>query len=207
MLPATASAPAPDPAALHAAYLGHLQRTGRGNTAYWTAARTFFARWPDPAAWTAEPLNVRLSANGATRPLITFLMRHRHLQPGYDYLLERKFSSLWRELAASPAGQDLTRFLDAAAGLGFSERHRTATASQVPARLVVQTGWHLDSSRPPTCYGRAAAVWACRARVLTRAYLAHPERFVRKPPATPDLPAGSWINPPENYQEKETAAQ
>ena len=73
MRPATASAPAPDPAALHAAYLAHLQRTGRGNTAYWTAARTFFSRWPDPAAWAAEPLDVRLSANGATRPLITFL--------------------------------------------------------------------------------------------------------------------------------------
>ena len=95
---------------------------------------------------------MRLSANGATRPLITFLMLHRHLQPGYDYLLERKFSSLWRELAASPAGQDLTRFLDAAAVLGFSERHRTATASQVPARLVVQTGWH-----PGPAHGRRPA--------------------------------------------------
>ena len=161
MLPATASAPAPDPAALHAAYLGHLERTGRGNTAYWTAARTFFARWPDPAAWAAEPLDVRLSANSATRPLITFLMLHRHLQPGYDYLLERKFSSLWRELAAAPVGQELTRFLDAAAGLGFSERHRTATASQVPARLLVQTGRHLDQLTTADLEELAAA---CTAR-------------------------------------------
>ncbi|MGC1283149.1 MAG: tyrosine-type recombinase/integrase [Streptosporangiaceae bacterium] len=161
MLPAAASAPAPDPAALHAAYLGHLQRTGRGNTAYWTAARTFFARWPDPAAWTAEPLHVRLSANGATRPLITFLMLHGHLQPGYDYLLERKFSSVWRELAACPAGPDLTRFLDAAAELGFSERHRTATASQVPARLLVQTGRRLDQLTTADLEEFAAA---CQAR-------------------------------------------
>ena len=161
MLPATASAPAADPAALHAAYLGHLQRTGRGNTAYWTAARTFFARWPDPAVWAAEPLDVRLSANNATRPLITFLMLHGHLQPGYDYLLERKFSSLWRELAASPAGQDLTRFLDAAAELGFSERHRTATASQVPARLLVQTGRQLDQLTTADLEEFAAA---CQAR-------------------------------------------
>src|ERR1019366_1800710 len=129
MLPATASAPAPDPAALHAAYLGHLQRTGRGNTAYWTAARTFFARWPDPAARAADSLDVRLSANGATRPLITSLMRHGRLRPGYGYRVELRFSSLWRELAACPAGQDLTRFLDAAAELGFSERHRTPTPS------------------------------------------------------------------------------
>jgi integrase len=161
MLPATASAPAPDPAALHAAYLGHLRRTGRGNTAYWTAARTFFARWPDPAAWAAGPLDVRLSANSATRPLITFLMLHGHLRPGYDYLLERKFSSLWRELAACPAGQDLARFLDAAAALGFSERHRTATASQVPARLLVQTGRHLDQLTAADLEELAAA---CQAR-------------------------------------------
>ena len=57
-------------------------------------------------------------------------------------------------------------------------------------------------------YGQAAAVQAGRALVLTAAYRAHPERFVRKPPAPPDLPAGSWINPPEdNPEEKETAAQ
>ena len=53
-------------------------------------------------------------------------------------------------------------------------------------------------------HGRAAAVRAARAQVLTTAYLAHPERFVRSPPAPPDLPAGSWINPPE---QKETATQ
>jgi integrase len=33
----------------------HLAGTGRGNTAYWQAARSFFSRWPDPAAWAAEP--------------------------------------------------------------------------------------------------------------------------------------------------------
>jgi len=47
-------------------------------------------------------------------------------------------------------------------------------------------------------------VRAERADVLTAAYTAHPERFVRKPPEPPELPATSWINPPE---EKEAAAQ
>jgi hypothetical protein len=47
--------------------------------------------------WAAEPLEVRLSASCAHRPVITFLMIHGHLRPGYDYLLERKISSLWRE--------------------------------------------------------------------------------------------------------------
>jgi site-specific recombinase XerD len=161
MQPATASAPAADAAGLHAAYLGHLRRTGRGNTAYWTAARTFFARWPDPAARAAEPLQVRLAANSATRPLITFLMLHGHLRPGYDYLLERKISSLWRELDGSPAGADLARFRAAAADLGFSERVTAANASQVPARLLIQTGRRLDQLTPADLEEFAAA---CRQR-------------------------------------------
>jgi putative transposase len=49
-------------------------------------------------------------------------------------------------------------------------------------------------------YGRAADARAARARVLTAAYHAHPERFVRKPPAPPGIPHGSWINPPEQKE-------
>jgi integrase len=139
----TVSAPGADPRPLLAAYRQHLRRTGRGNASYWWAAKDFFSRWPDPAMWVAEPLEVRLSASSAHRPLITFLMLHGHLRPGYDYLLERKISSLWRELDASPIGADLARFRDAAAGLGFSDRVRTANASQVPARLLIQTGRRL----------------------------------------------------------------
>lgn len=140
----TVYAPGADPRPLLAGYRQHLERTGRGNASYWWAARDFFSRWPDPAMWAAEPLDVRLSASGAHRPLITFLMLHGHLRPGYDYLLERKISSLWRELGDSPVGADLARFRDAAADLGFSDRVRTATASQVPARLLIQTGRRLD---------------------------------------------------------------
>jgi putative transposase len=53
-------------------------------------------------------------------------------------------------------------------------------------------------------YGRAQAVQAARADVLTAAYIAHPERFVRQPPAPPQLPAASWINRPD---QKETGTQ
>ena len=53
-------------------------------------------------------------------------------------------------------------------------------------------------------HGHAPAVQAARAQVLDAAYTAHPERFVRKPPAPPKLPGTSWINPP---QEKEAATQ
>jgi integrase len=139
----TAYAPGADPRPLLAAYRAHLDRTGRGNASYWWAARDFFSRWPDPAMWAAEPLEVRLSASCAHRPVITFLMIHGHLRPGYDYLLERKISSLWRELEGTTLGEDLARVLDAAAQLGFSERVATANASQVPARLLIQTGRRL----------------------------------------------------------------
>jgi hypothetical protein len=87
-----------------AAYLDYLRRTGRGNTAYSSAARTFFNRWPNPRQWAAEPLQVRLSAGAATLPIITFLMLHQGLRPGYDYLLERKLSSIWREITDSHGG-------------------------------------------------------------------------------------------------------
>ena len=136
-----ATASAPDPSRdLHAAYLDYLHRSGRGNPAYSWAARVFFGRWPDPRRWAAEPLQVRLSAGSSTRPIITFLMLHRVLQPGYDYLLERKLSSIWREVTDSPLAPDLERFMTAAADLGFTERVRFATGSQVPARLLIQTG-------------------------------------------------------------------
>ena len=46
-------------------------------------------------------------------------------------------------------------------------------------------------------YGRAELVRAQRARVLDAAYAAHPERFVRKPPAPPELPTAAWINKPQ----------
>lgn len=52
-------------------------------------------------------------------------------------------------------------------------------------------------------YGRAVAVQAARAEVLAAAYATHPERFVRRAPTPPRLPAATWINPPE---EKEAAA-
>jgi integrase len=144
MPPVTAYAPARDGRALHASYLTYLEATGRGNASYEWAARAFFRRWPHPGAWAAEPLDVRLSADCHTRPIITFLMLHGGLRPGYDYLLERKLSSIWREIKDAPIGDDLARFIATAEQLGFTERVRFATGSQVPARLLIQTGHPLD---------------------------------------------------------------
>jgi putative transposase len=45
-------------------------------------------------------------------------------------------------------------------------------------------------------YGLAETIRDKRAAILTDAYTAHPQRFIRKPPEPPQLPTGSWINPP-----------
>lgn len=45
-------------------------------------------------------------------------------------------------------------------------------------------------------HGRAATVLAARQATLDAAYRAHPERFVKRPPAPPKLPQEVWINQP-----------
>jgi putative transposase len=45
-------------------------------------------------------------------------------------------------------------------------------------------------------FGRVDLVRARRAGGLDAAYQLHPERFVRRPPTPPALPASVWINPP-----------
>jgi integrase len=145
--PSSPSSATSQPAALLAAYHEHLRRRGGRPAAYWSGAHAFFARWPDPACWAREPLAVRLSANDSTRPLITFLMLHGLLHPGYDYLLERKLVGLWQDLETSPFQADLTRFLTTADHLGFTAQVGAAAGSQVPARLLIQTGRRLDKLR------------------------------------------------------------
>lgn len=128
------------PAFVLAAYAAHQSLTGRGNTAYDSAARSFLRRWAHVQTWAEVPLERQLTANSATRPFITFLMVSRRLRPGYDYLLARKLSSFWRDLTGSALQGDLDRFVSAARELGFSERVGSAIASQVVARLLIQTG-------------------------------------------------------------------
>ena len=45
-------------------------------------------------------------------------------------------------------------------------------------------------------FGRAPALLAARQQVLDAAYAAHPERFVRRPPAAGAPPTAVWINKP-----------
>ncbi len=45
--------------------------------------------------------------------------------------------------------------------------------------------------------GLAQGIHRKREQTLLKAYAAHPERFVRKPPAPPEVPTEAWINPPD----------
>jgi len=144
--------------ALLDAYLAWLAAGERGNRTYVVFARSFLARWPDPQAWAAEPLELRLGANRHTRPLLNFLMLHGHLRPGYDYLLERKLPALLRELAASPLGPQVDHFLAAAGELGYATRARLGMASQVAARLLIQTSRALTALTEADLAAFAAAV-------------------------------------------------
>jgi putative transposase len=50
-------------------------------------------------------------------------------------------------------------------------------------------------------FDRVDEVNEIRSRTLAAAYAAHPERFVRRPPAPPKVPAAVWINEPEQREE------
>jgi len=144
MPPAPASAPSPEPPApaeLTAAYAAWLTATGRLSAPYLPSARTFLARWPRPQAWAAEPLEERLAANARTRPFLYFLMLHRRLRPGYDYLLERRLTALVRQTPASPLGPELERFVAAAIELGYARKSaRGDFGPQVLLRMLIESG-------------------------------------------------------------------
>ncbi len=144
MPPASASVPCdarrPPPSQLLGGYRAALAARGAGNKSFSCAARAFLARWPDPRAWAAEPLAVRLSASPSTRPFLNYLMLSGQLHPGYDYLLERKLPAVLREAADGPLGDDRARFLAAAAELGYLPRVAAGLCSQIAMRMLIQTG-------------------------------------------------------------------
>lgn len=143
MPPVLAYAPAPE-VDLLAAYGEHCDRLGLVSVNLRPAARTFLRRWPDPQRWAREPLEMRLTVSHPTRSFVMFLMLAGYLRPGYDYLVHRKLSVFWRQMPLGPLSEDLAGFLTAATELGFTERTRSAAASQVIGRLLIQTGRRLE---------------------------------------------------------------
>jgi integrase len=193
MLPEPVSVPSQRPDLL-GAYAAHLERTGRQGTtptAYLGGARSFLHRWPDVQRFAGEPLAVRLSANRHTRPFITFLMLEGELRPGYDYLVSRLLTSLWRELTPGTLSEDLSGFESAARALGFSAKVSHATASLVTARLLIQTGRRLgelveadvDELTAVCVAQRAGKHYADHLR-MARQVLFH-LGILNEPPATP----------------------
>ena len=130
----------PTPDELLAGYLVSLTERGAGNSAFGSGARGFLGRWPDPQAWADQPLAVRHSVNGSTRPLLNYLMLAGLLRPGYDYLLERKLSALLREAPGSALGEQVAGFLNAAQELGYTPKVAKGLTCQVGVRLLIQTG-------------------------------------------------------------------
>ncbi|CAN5686488.1 hypothetical protein BH24ACT15_BH24ACT15_26850 [soil metagenome] len=147
-----------------AAWAAHLAATGRGNVPYNQAARRFFARWPDPQAWAAQPLEVRLSEDRHTTPLLGWLMMRGHLRPGYDYLIARKLGAFWRTAETSPIAADLETFTVAAVTLGFTAQTARGLASQAAGRLLIQTGRELRGLCAADIDAFAAAVIAHQQR-------------------------------------------
>ena len=127
------------PATVLAAYHDHQKMTGRGNTSFTRAARAFLCRWPAPRTWEDETLVVQLSANPSTRPFITFLLVTGRIHPGLEYLVHRKFSSIWRDVPGTHIGADLQEFITAAGSCGYSQPVASAMASQggLVVRVVV----------------------------------------------------------------------
>ena len=166
MLLAAANALTPDPPVaspdqLLAAWRTHQVATGRGNPASDWAARTFLDRWPTPQAWAGQPLAARLMLPPSTMSLLMFLMIHGWLRPGWDWLVDRKLSSFWREVDGSRIEADMARFCDTAVAVGFTEIQAKRAASQSIGRLLIQTGRPLGQLTIGDLNELAAA---CRAR-------------------------------------------
>ena len=49
-------------------------------------------------------------------------------------------------------------------------------------------------------HGHAHDLHAERARVLAAAYARNPERFVRRAPTPPPVPAAAWVNKPDSEE-------
>ena len=120
-------------------------------------------RWPHPQDWAAQPLAYRLAEGSQTTSFLIFLMVHGWLQPGYDYLVSRKLSSFWREIAASPLAADMERFRQGAEAIGFTSIQSLRIASQSVGRLLIETNVSLEQL---TLDDFDALARACRRRGL-----------------------------------------
>ena len=113
-------------AELIADYERWLASDGRGSRCYRDAAWAFLGRWPDPAAFAAEPLTTQLRLTSSQRPFLIFLMLHGRCRPGSPYLAHRKIGGLLAAAARSPLAPDVARFTAAATDLITADTSSTS---------------------------------------------------------------------------------
>lgn len=202
MLPAAVNAPTPDrqpppPATvLLDAWRDHQTATGRGNPASDYEARRFLERWPNPQAWAAEPLEVRLALPASATSLVMFAMCRGWLLPGWDWLVARKMSSFWREIIDTSMEADMVRFVEVAEAVGFTPIQSKRAASQSVGRLLIQTGRPLDQleiadldALADACRRREAATGQGWRHYRSAIVCAHQVLFHLNVIATPPEPA------------------
>ncbi len=129
----------PGAAELVADYEAWLAVDGHGSLSYRNAVWSFLARWPDPAGFADEPLEVQQSLGVAQRPFVTYLMATGRLRPGYGYLT-RKIGGLLTQAGRGPLAGEITTFTTAATELDYSRHTVRCVTERVIVRLLIQTG-------------------------------------------------------------------
>lgn len=175
------------------AYRSYLSCTHRGSEPYFSAARTFMARWPDPSHWSQEPLERRLAENSGTRAFLLYLMVTKRIRGDYPYLLERKLTNIFVEVLGTDFEDDLVFFSAQARKVGFSDRVSSAMATSVMAKILLHTQQSLarisseDLDEFETCCRDREAVTGVSARPLlvlcssVRQVLFHPQLLAGPP--------------------------
>jgi integrase len=187
----------PGAAELVADYEAWLAVGGRGSPSYRNAAWSFLARWPDPAGFAAEPLEVQQSLGVAQRPFVTYLMATGRPRPGYDYL-SRKIGGLLAHAGRGPFAADVTAFTAAATDLDYSGHTVRCVTERVIVRLLIQTGRPLNEltthdldelaaafRRRTETRGKPAAWAADRAMISTAHRVLFHLGILDAPPADP----------------------
>lgn len=124
---------------LVADYQAWLAVDGHGSCSYRNAAWSFLGRWPDPARFADELLEVQSSLGVAQRPFVTYLMVTGRLRPGYDYLA-RKIGGLLAQAGRGRLAGDIAAFTAAATDLDYSAHTTRCSVERVIVRLLIQTG-------------------------------------------------------------------
>lgn len=170
---------------------------------YLSGARGFLVRFPEPQAPAGLALETRLRIGSHVSPFLNFLIVPRPPPPGLRLLAgtqaARRVARRGPHGNVSPLGPDLARFLAGAEQLGYSARARTGMASEVAARVLIQSGRRLGEIQADDLATFEAAIDEREAR-NGRDYKAKPAAME----ATPKAPTSR--GPPASPSSRPTSA-